>query len=192
MVPDVTSRKEISSVHGTWVSQSGQEQQWKASLLHAECAGCGKDFWAARLQWSSKWPEGHTWNLRFTKFESHEIVFGRGNLILGRLALIKKILLAIPAKQSPSSFGKLLLWLHRWWTIPVNITFGIPGPLPGATEVQHVSAQRPRQVDNAVSVGMVFGKYKAAPTSCRQYSVPSLACVENPEDCSCLTPSFCA
>lgn len=188
----MTSRKEISSVHGTSISQPGQEEQWKAPLLQTKSAACGKGFWAALLQWPSIWPEGHTWKLRLTKVESHEMVFDHGILLPAHLTLVKRFWLAIPAKRSPSSFWKLLQALHRWWTIPANITFGLPGPLTGVMEAQHVSPQRPREADKAVSVGTVLGKYKAAPTSCRQHLVPSLACVENPQDCPCLNPSLCA
>lgn len=55
---------------------------------------------------------------------------------------------------------------------PPNITFGLYG---APTEAQWVSLHRPREVDKGVSVGMVLGKDKAAPTPCRQHLVPSLA-----------------
>lgn len=55
---------------------------------------------------------------------------------------------------------------------PANITFGLYGAL---TEAQWVPPQRPREVDKGVSVEMVLEKDKAAPNSCRQHLVPSLA-----------------
>lgn len=56
--------------------------------------------------------EGNTWKLRLTEAESSELD-DHGILLPARLT---QEVLAVPAKPSPSFFGKLLQGLNRCWT----------------------------------------------------------------------------
>lgn len=66
-----------------------------------------------------------------------------------------------------------------------------PGELSSVVEAKYVFPQRPREADKAGPVRLILGKYKAAPTSCRQHFVPSLVCVDNPKTAKIFMSRFC-
>lgn len=159
----MTSRKEISSVLGTWVSQPGQEEQCRSSLLHSNLLPVVR---AALLQPGI-----------YLKVKAH----WSWKLWAGLCSWIwlKGFWVAVPAKPSPSFFGKLLQGLHRLWTF----LFGLYGAL---TEAQGVSPQRPREVDksrNGEGQGYT-NLLQTAPCSLSNQSGDSL-------NCPCLIPSLC-
>lgn len=86
---------------------------------------------------------------------------------------LKRFWMPVPAKPSPSFFGKLLQGLHRCWT------FLQMSPLDFLVHSQRHNGSLPKGQGKWTREGM--GKDKAAPTSCRQHLVPSLAWVETPK-----------
>lgn len=92
--------------------------------------------------------------------------------ILLPACLTQEVLAGCPSKTKSLLLWKTLAGTTQMVDFPAGITSGLYGAF---TEAQWVSPQRPREGDKGVSVGKVLGKYKVAPTSCRQHLVPSLA-----------------